>query len=504
MAIIRGDQSDDILYGTDEGDGMRGYGGSDILYGRRGDDQLDGGTGADRLIGRTGDDTYWIDDPLDVTIEKRGEGFADQVRSTIDFVLSKEIENLFLEGDADIGGTGNDQDNIIVGNDGGNRLDGGEGADILDGGLGNDIYVIRNLGERIIEREGGGFDTIVSLVTYDLDQNATDVQIENLKLGGMVVNGGGDEAANIISGNSANNTLSGDGGDDVLIGSGGSDYLFGGNGSDLMRGGTGSDTYSVADLGDTVRERIGRGVDLVQSSIDYRLTANVENLTLVGSDSIDGTGNSLSNKLIGNSGANILDGRGGADIMSGGAGADTYIVDHVDDVIAPFTGSREDQIFSSVSFTIKSFDVVRLKLVGNEAIDGWGSGAGEAITGNEQANRIDGKGGFDNLRGRGGEDGFYFTLQARSYRAKILDFSTEDDTIFLSTAHFDGPDGTLSEDAFHEGTAAQDAGDRILYDSQTGNIYYDSDGSGAQAAILFATVTAGTALTREDFVLFTG
>ena len=62
--------------------------------------------------------------------------------------------------------------------------------------------------------------------------------------------------------------------------------------------------------------------------------------------------------------------------------------------------------------------------------------------------------------------------------------------------------GALNPAAFHSGTAAADASDRIIYDSATGKIFYDSDGTGAAAAIQFAKVTAGLVLTQADFIVF--
>ena len=62
-----------------------------------------------------------------------------------------------------------------------------------------------------------------------------------------------------------------------------------------------------------------------------------------------------------------------------------------------------------------------------------------------------------------------------------------------------GSSGTLDAAAFHAGTAAADANDRIIYNSATGEIFYDSDGTGAAAQVLFATVTAGTNLTAANF-----
>ena len=101
-----------------------------------------------------------------------------------------------------------------------------------------------------------------------------------------------------------------------------------------MQGGIGNDTYVVDEAGDVVTEAAGQGtLDKVNASIDYTLGANVENLELLGSDNLSGTGNTLANNIIGNAGNNLIDGGAGVDTMSGGAGDDTYIVDNTGDVI---------------------------------------------------------------------------------------------------------------------------------------------------------------------------
>jgi Ca2+-binding RTX toxin-like protein len=93
--------------------------------------------------------------------------------------------------------------------------------------------------------------------------------------------------------------------------------------SNMLYGGMGNDTYVVYSPSDQVIEYAGQGTDTVESFATYALSANVENLTLMGSGPINGTGNALANVLTGNDAANILSGAGGDDILIGGGGADT-------------------------------------------------------------------------------------------------------------------------------------------------------------------------------------
>lgn len=65
--------------------------------------------------------------------------------------------------------------------------------------------------------------------------------------------------------------------------------------------------------------------DTLTAAVTTTLTANVENLTLTGTTAINGTGNSLNNRIIGNSGNNLLNGAAGGDTLTGGAGNDTFV-----------------------------------------------------------------------------------------------------------------------------------------------------------------------------------
>ena len=195
-----------------------------------------------------------------------------------------------------VGGAGNDtiigdgNANVLTGGAGNDTLDGGVGADTMIGGIGNDTYIVDNAGDVVTEALNEGTDTVQSSISYTLGAN-----VENLTLTGSGnINGTGNGAANVITGNGGNNTLDG------------------GAGADTMIGGIGNDTYVVDDAGDVVTELLNEGTDTVRSTVNYALTANVENLILVAAaGSIAGTGNALANTITGNEGDNVLDRRGG-------------------------------------------------------------------------------------------------------------------------------------------------------------------------------------------------
>jgi serralysin len=119
---------------------INGNSGNNILLGMAGNDTLDGKGGADHMEGGTGNDTYYVDNPGDVMIELPGGGW-DSVKSTISYTLGANVEALYLQGSANINGTGNELDNTISGNAGNNVITGGKGNDILSGGGGKDTFV---------------------------------------------------------------------------------------------------------------------------------------------------------------------------------------------------------------------------------------------------------------------------------------------------------------------------------------------------------------------------
>ncbi|GCA80231.1 poly(beta-D-mannuronate) C5 epimerase 6 [Microcystis aeruginosa NIES-2521] len=65
--------------------------------------------------------------------------------------------------------------------------------------------------------------------------------------------------------------------------------------------------------------------DTWQSTLTRTLPNNVENLRLIGTNNINGTGNAGNNNITGNSGNNQINGGAGIDTLTGGLGADTFI-----------------------------------------------------------------------------------------------------------------------------------------------------------------------------------
>jgi len=454
--LITGNSGQNILTGNVGDDHLRGMDGNDSLLGGDGNDIVDGGIGNDTLAGGIGNDTYRVDNPGDILSETSIlVTEIDRVESTIDFSLSNNIEYLTLTGGVAITGIGNNLNNYLVGNalnnslsggSGNDTLDGSTGDDTLDGGLGNDTYMIADSTDVIIETSvlTTERDAVRASVNYTLGVG----NIENLSLIGTATTGEGNNLNNIINGSELNNTLSGgDGNDTILDSLGGNDSLEGGDGNDnlnpgagndTLAGGIGNDIYQVDSVGDVVIETstLISELDHVISTITYSLGANLNLLTLTGTANIDGTGNELTNTITGNAGTNILQGGAGNDNITGGDGNDT----------------------------------------------------------------ITGGAGNDTITGGAGNDTFNFSNPAEK-RDQILDFTPGVDIITVSGSGFGGgtiPAGPLFTSRLAFGTVATNANAQFIYDINTGNLLFDSDGTGAVASELFAILTTKPNIASSD------
>ncbi|CAH0180723.1 hypothetical protein [Roseomonas sp. CECT 9278] len=220
---------------------------------------------------------------------------------------------------------------------------------------------------------------------------------------------------------------------------------------DTLRGAAGDDTY-VINRKDVIVELANGGIDKVESSINYTLGANIENLTLTGRANLLGIGNGANNIIAGNAGNNRLLGQAGNDTLNGGLGNDTlegsigndrlqgdggtdslvggndndtldggtgtdtafggtgndlYVVDDVTDIVseAGAASNGSDTIQSSVSWTLEFAPTIEhLVLTGTAGLGGAGNAVANIIIGNAGANELSGADGNDTLRGEGGID----------------------------------------------------------------------------------------------------
>jgi len=269
---------------------------NNILVGNDEDNVLNGAEGADFMRGGEGDDEFYVDNAGDKIYELAGQGH-DAVRTSVDFSLAPfaAVENLILEAGAHKG-TGNALANLIVGNDDWNYLNGGIGADTMKGGDGFDTYYVDNVGDKVTELFGQGWDTVRSTVA--LSQGFANVEDYDFSKATSAVNFTGTNDGNQIWGSAFTDTLI---------------------------GGLGNDRYYVNNTTDKVVELNGQGTDTIISSVSLtKLAGNVENLGLkAGSAALIAIGNDLDNQVWGNEKNNILKGGIGDDTLTGDRGNDT-------------------------------------------------------------------------------------------------------------------------------------------------------------------------------------
>lgn len=149
---------------------------------------------------------------------------------------------------------------------------------------------------------------------------------------------------------------------------------------------------------------------------------------------------------------------------------------------------------------------------GNDTLYGYAGGdfleggrGNDKLYGGDGNDELRGGLGRDTLTGGAGRDAFEFHSKLSKSNVDVIrDFSPKDDRFELSPSIFKTSGQPLSyikSGEFWKGTKAHDADDRILYNQKTGVVYYDPDGTGAEQAMAFAKVKAGTKLTYKDFFI---
>jgi Ca2+-binding RTX toxin-like protein len=522
MAIITGTPGDDNLPGTLGHDTfMVQQGGNDTVSGDAGNDNfyfgdaynsldwVDGGANRDSLILQgqylatvlgtlTGVEFLTLLSSTDATfggasvtpnryeITSINSNVAAGQTLTVDARGLAANETLTFDGSAETdgnfyfyGGAGADN---LTGGRGRDTFDGGLGNDTMAGGRGDDRYFVGQGGDNVVEAAGEGYDAVYASANYTL---AAGTSVELLGTSGLApgqgVTLGGNEFNQTIVGGDGADTLNGGGGADSLKGGLGNDRLDGGTGNDVMNGDGGDDRYFVNSGGDVVQELAGSGFDIVFSNVNYvlpvgseieRLVANAlapgQGIKLVGnefSQNVDGgagadtlIGGGAVDFLNGMDGDDRLDGGTGADVLNGGNGNDAYFVDDAGDIVqeSSSTGGN-DAVYTSVDYALTAASWVETL-----AASGVAPGTGLNLWGNENAQRIVGSAGNDNLYGLAGND----TLEGG-----------EGDDWLDAGAGQDSHHGGAGADTFSFGAdweSAAGAGDAI-YDFVSGNDVIELD-----------------------------
>ena len=335
----------------------------------------------------------------------------------------------------------------------------------------------------------------------------------------------------VDNGTVTNQTINGTAGNDSLTGGAGNDTLNGLGGIDTMNGGLGNDTYVVTS-GDVLSDT--GGIDTVQTDITWSLGLEFENLTMTGTGAITMQGNNLNNLIVGNAGNNVFNARAGDDTIQAGGGNDRIdmfgngFASYGNEVVDGGTG------VDTMDFSGYAKSGIVVNLATGQIAGGGDAGSGtvavsnvervitgafnDRFTGSTAANLFDGRGGNDTLSGGAGNDTLtggtgqdFFVFENAPTAAnvdRVTDFVSATDKLSLENSVFTAI-GTTGNFAAADGrfwaaagaTAGHDAGDRVVYNTSTGSLYYDADGSGSGAAQLIATFQGNPAIAATDITV---
>jgi len=159
-------------------------------------------------------------------------------------------------------------------------------------------------------------------------------------------------------------------------------------------------------------------------------------------------------------GNDMLRGGGGPDSLSGGAGNDTLL-----------GASGSD------------------RLLGNDGNDFLlGGNADDFLAGGAGSDRLLGGKGADTLEGGADRDRFRWT-RLTDFGDTILDFNAEEDRLQFrrSMLNSDLTKGFIQASQLTHGSSAMGASDRFIYDKNSGQLFFDGDGSGSEQQTLVAT-----------------
>lgn len=515
--IVGSGEANNFLYGGSGNDTILGSGNDDFLFGQDGNDLIKSGLGNDHLIGGKGNDTLFAQGEYTVLF---GEADAD-------FFIQAGSRKMTI---ADYSAPDGDrwtwkQDAMLVGHKTVHLNDDGVLDLLLDFSDGTSIVFI-NQGDWINLSDvftGLSVASIPSALLIGTANSRTSPVFEGSETPEIISGGNsndsilGAEGNDLIYGHAGDDTLSGGFGRDTLIGGTGNDHLIAGSSGGLLFGGEGNDTLIGKGREDTLLGEIGN--DLIRAGAgDDLLYGGDGNDTLYG-----GQGHDL---LFGGSGNDILSGDAGDDTLFGEDGNDTLIYTSGRDVISGGDGIDTLLLKGHASFNADLRMGVVKSSLGDTAVlsdieNVTGGSGDDVICGDNYRNVLKGGSGDDLLQGFGGRDTiegglgrdtliggtgidcFVFSLKTTSESADyIVDFRPSEDYIHLRSGSRDQILGTIVATSFVANSTgrATDSDHRVIYNTSTGSVFYDSDGSGKLEAVELFYVTPGVDLSYENFI----
>ncbi|OLP62356.1 hypothetical protein BJF93_23665 [Xaviernesmea oryzae] len=541
---LHGTDGNDFLDGGAGNDRLDGGAGDDILYGGDGDDVVLGGAGNDTLIaghGR-GNDVYDGGADTDtITYMSTTQGVVvDLTAGTAD---GAEIDHDTLTGIENVvGGSGDDR---IIGSNGDNELNGWRGADFIDGAGGRDTAIYSgNFADYQIQaitlddgRAGysvtGGSDGGDKLVNIEFARfndgtynfalqrlmptqhttpsaqadhyiTAEDTPLVVAPVSGVLHNDNGAAtiAASLVSGPQHGAlSIDIDGG---FIYKPFADY----NGQDsfvykAVDGGLNSDPVTVSiditPVNDAPIAHADVGLKIPGSGKPFKIAAH----SLLGNDDDGDPELAQPLKIVAVSGAT----HGKVELK----GKDVYFTPtkgYSGPATFTYTVSDSDGATATgqVKLSVANKNGGYTLLGSQEADTIIGAKGNDKLVGSDGDDTLSGGLGNDVLTGGAGADRFVFNTKLD--KAKNVDVITDfqsgldhivlDHTIFKKLTVGVLPDGAFASNV--KGIA-HEADDRILYNSKTGGLFYDADGSGKGAPVLFAKIAGHGVIDAHDFLI---
>ncbi len=498
-------------------------GGADTITGGAGVDTIAGGAGNDSLSGGAGNDTYnfGLSDGTD-TITESGVGTADSI---VILASGADLTTLDFTNSSTTAATGNlvisyngQQITVTSHFAGGNNvvetLTFSGGATYAGFSLGTGAYTL-STDDSSPRAAAAGVNTILA--------GSSNLETLNGNTGNDLIFGGGGN--DTITSGDGTNLMVGGAGNDGMTGGTGTDWLVGGANTDTLAGAAGNDTYvfGLSDGTDTINESgVGTGDSIViqgngaaLSTLDFTdssTTAATGNLVIA----YNGQQITVTNHFVGATDVvETLSFSGGATYAgySLGTGSYTLSIDDssprtatagVNTILAgssaaeTLTGNTGNDVISGGGGidTINGGDGTNL-LIGDAGADG--------ITGGTGSDWLVGGAGGDTLTGGSGADHFVYMLTTEGGDT-IADFNVAQDMIDILASAFGGGLTAGTDPATVFGSSASStfgsASERFHYNTATGVLLYDADGTGAGAAVTLATFTGLPAFTAAnlDFI----